>query len=108
MKRNIVDRLRRFSEHLKSGTPIEGMRMTVGKTPDGPITKMDRVTMTVAPNDSCFRREYAMPVGKMSAVCLIPAPGGKVSPDDARDMIEWLNMIIRRLERDIENGRQNP
>lgn len=51
-----------------------------------------------------FKRRYAMQMGLVQAVCEIPAPDRKVSPEDARDLIEWLNMIVRRLERDIESG----
>lgn len=50
------------------------------------------------------KRDYRMQIGINRAAVFIPAPNGIVQPDDAKDMIEWLNMIIRRLERDIENG----
>ena len=48
-----------------------------------------------------YRRKYVMRVGLLEAICLIPAPMGRVHSDEAADMIEWLEMIVKRLKRDL-------
>lgn len=44
-----------------------------------------------------------MQVGGTQAVCSIPATYGKVDAADAKEMLEWLELIARRLRRDIRD-----
>ena len=59
----------------------------------------------MAPPPNPFHmREYASTVGSGTACCQIPAPGGKVSPEDAQDLLDWLQLISRQFARDIQRG----
>lgn len=50
------------------------------------------------------KRTYAMQLGRQQAVCEIPAPHGKVAPEDAQDLLDWLALICGQLRRDIARG----
>lgn len=50
------------------------------------------------------KRRYAMQMGLQQAVCEIPTPCGKVTPCDAQDLLDWLEMICKRLRRDLVGG----
>lgn len=58
--------------------------------------------MSAAPPNPFYTRNYGSTIDGGHAYCVIPAPGGKVSPEDAQDLIGWLGLIVRRLERDIQ------
>jgi hypothetical protein len=58
------------------------------------------------PDNPFFVREYTTTVEGGYAVVKIPAPGGKVSPEDAEDLLDWLGLIARHLERDMKRGEQ--
>ncbi len=45
MGRSISERLKDFSDKLKSGEPIHGKRVTVEQTPDGPLTTFEDVVI---------------------------------------------------------------
>lgn len=55
------------------------------------------------PVNPFFTRDYSwyLPIAKKQMVVTIPAPGGSISEADAADAIELLQLIIKRLQRDI-------
>jgi hypothetical protein len=45
MAKSIVERLKRFSDKLKSGEPIHGTRVSIEQTSDGPLTTSRAVVL---------------------------------------------------------------
>ncbi len=52
------------------------------------------------------KRRYTLQMGLQQAVCEIPTPHGKVTPEDAQDLLGWLEIICKRLHRDIASGKR--
>lgn len=64
---------------------------------------MDKHNNTGLPTNPYCRREYATSTEDGKAWLSLPAPGGRISPDDACYLIEWLQFVIRQLERFAEH-----
>ena len=62
----------------------------------------DQTMTTDLPPNPFYKRQYSSTVRGGTAHCEIPAPGGKVLPQDAQDLLDWLGLISRQLERDAQ------
>jgi hypothetical protein len=51
------------------------------------------------PPNPYFQREYACSLSKGRAVLIISAPGGTILPEDAQDVLDWLELVTRQLKR---------
>lgn len=60
--------------------------------------------MSNPPPNPFYTREYSTTVAGGVARCVIPAPGGSVSVEDANELTEWMALIQRRLTRDIADS----
>lgn len=57
------------------------------------------MTPDVPPPNPFYQWRYSLPSNVGQAIVVIPAPGGVVTPEDARDLLDWLQLICRRLEK---------
>jgi len=51
------------------------------------------------PPNPHYEREWKSSTRVGHARLTISAPGGRIDPDDATDIIEWLEIVMRQLKR---------
>ena len=62
----------------------------------------------ICPPNPFYVKQFVASMSCGHAVFNIPAPGGNVPPQDAIELIEFMELIIRQLRRDSEKSIDTP
>jgi len=76
-------------------------------TGDELMRKIESGWKILPPNPTC-QREYVCSLEGGRAVLTISAAGGVIPPQDAQDVIDWLELILKTLKRAAEAKSAEP
>ena len=67
-------------------------------------TGVETVAAKMPPPNPFYKRQYASTVTGGQAWVEIPAPGNEITVEDAKDLIEFLGLIQRQLQRIVDQS----